>query len=87
MVVLFTDGFDDTHPEHPLESGHSDDHQALEEQAQAALSPCETSIQQPNARNDEPDQEAANDEVYIMEFETVILGVDVDSEGVTTPRL
>ena len=76
-----------THPEHPLESHHRCDHKTLKEQRQTALAARETSIEQSDARNDEPDEESANNEVDVVEFDTSILRVDVDLERIAAPGL
>jgi len=74
-------------PEHPLEGCDGCHHDGLEEQAQGALSPGETAIEESNARNDQPDDEPAKDELNVMEFKACILGIDVDFERIAAGRV
>lgn len=76
-----------THPEHPLESHHRCDHKTLEEQRQTALAARKTSIEQSDARDDEPDEKSANNEVDVVEFDTGVLRIDIDFQRVTAPGL
>lgn len=70
-----------------MERGHGYDHQALEQQAQAALAARETSIEKANARDDQPDQEGADDEVDIVELEAGILSVYIDCQWIAASWL
>ena len=77
------------YPEHPLESCNGCDHETLEQQAQAALATSEAAVQEPDARDDEPDDEGAEDQVDVVVLVTRVLLVYIDcsAPGVATPGL
>ena len=71
-------------PEHPLEGCDCDDHDRLEKQGKRALSSSEAAIKETNARNDQPDEESADDQVYVVVLDTSVLCINVPIERVST---
>jgi hypothetical protein len=67
-----------------LKGGHSRNHQTLEKKCQGRLSSCETTIEESDARDDEPNDEAAEHEIGVVIFEADILGIDIDEKWITT---
>jgi hypothetical protein len=61
-----------------LKSRDSSNHQTLEQHSEGGLSSRKTSIEQPNPGYDEPDDEAAKDEVDVMILKPNILSIDVN---------
>ena len=66
-----------------MERCNCDYHNGLEEQREGALSSGETAIEKTNARDDQPDEEGADDQVNIVIFDTSVLEVDVNFQGVS----
>lgn len=69
-------------PEHPLEGGHGGDHEGLEEEGEGGLATGHAAVQEADARDDEPYDEAAEDEVGVVVFVAHVLGVDVHGQRV-----
>jgi hypothetical protein len=65
-------------PKHPLEGRHSCNKQRLEEHGQRRLSASEAAIEKTDARDNEPNDEAAEDEVGVVKFVADILRIYVD---------
>lgn len=57
-------------------------HETLEEESQSGLAAGETPVEETDAWDDEPDNEAAEDEVRVVVFETNVLRIYVDEEGI-----
>ena len=69
-------------PEHPLKRGDGNDHQGLEQHGQRRLPARKAAIQEAEAGNDQPDDEAAEDDVGVVELVAGILQVHVFFERV-----
>ena len=50
-------------PKHPLEGSDGGDHERLEEERERGFAARETAIEKADAGDDEPDDEAAEDEI------------------------
>jgi hypothetical protein len=74
-------------PENPLKRSHSSDHKTLEQHSKRGLATRETAIEQTKTRNNQPDDEAAEHQVCVLELEPGVLGIDVDGEDITTASL
>ena len=60
-----------------MKSRNRNDHQTLKQQAQTALPPRKPTVQESNPGDDEPNDEGAEDQVYIVVLEAGKLGVDI----------
>lgn len=69
-------------PKHPLEGGDGADHEGLEEEGQGGLAAGHAAVEEADAGDDEPDDEAAEDEVRVVVFVAHVLGVDVHGQRV-----
>lgn len=74
-------------PEHPLEGGDCPDHEGLEEEGEGGLAAGEASVQEPDARDNEPYDEGAEDQVRVVVLETHVLGIHVHLERVAAGGL
>lgn len=74
-------------PKHPLNCDHGRHEERLEEHRQRWLAPWETAIKQADSRDNQPDDEAAEDEICVVELEARVLEVDVHEERVAAAGL
>ena len=54
----------------------------MEEERESGFPTRETTVQEPDARDDEPDNKSTKDEISIMVFEADVLCIYVRCEGV-----
>lgn len=66
---------------------HSHDCQRLEQKRQRRLATCKTGVQERDSRNDEPDQERHDDQVEVVELESLVLSVDILNVGIAAVGL
>lgn len=57
---------------------HGYNHERLEQQRQCGLPSSQAAVKQTNARNDQPDNESAEDNVGIIPFEALKLSIHVN---------
>jgi hypothetical protein len=67
-----------------LDSRYGDDKKRLEKKCERGLATCKTAIEKTNAGDDEPDDEAAEHEICVVELDASILGIDIHLQGVSS---
>lgn len=63
---------------------HGHDGEGLEEKGERRLAARQTTVEETDTRDDEPDEEGAHHQIDVVELEAGILGVDVHVQGVAT---